>query len=434
MKKQTFGPHFGLMTTGFWKMPFGHFTQFVKRQVLAILPFAFCLLPFSNNAQSFKRQVIGSVGTNHIMVGNICIAATTGQPPNAGTIGSTPNFILRQGFQQPNSGLCGLQVSFDVTPVVLPNNCGTSYIFEYTGTSVPGLEVTWSFGSNAVPMSFDGLISPNVTFSQPGVATIMLTLSTGVCQANFSKTVQVMEAPFQVAADVLPAKCYGDKGSVKLDATGANGPFQYLWEDTSTDPNRPNLAPGTYAYSVMDSKGCVMSAEAEVKGADEPLRILPETHSATCDTIADGSIELNISGGVTPYQVLWNDDIDSTDRKNIVAGTYAVTVTDGLGCSVSKGIKVGELCKDPGIPDTFTPNGDGVNDTWEIPEIDRFPNHEVRIFNRWGNVVFAADGNYTPWHGTNTNGEELPASGYFFVIKLNDPTGIVWTGSVTIIR
>ena len=121
MKKQTFGLLSGLMTAGFWKMPFGHFVQFVKRQSLVFsalcpLPFAF----FNRGTQSFKRQVIGSVGTNHITVGNVCIASTVGQPPSAGTIGSPPNFILRQGFQQPNSGLCGLQVSFDVTTQALP--------------------------------------------------------------------------------------------------------------------------------------------------------------------------------------------------------------------------------------------------------------------------------------------------------------------------
>ena len=99
------------------------------------------------------------------------------------------------------------------------------------------------------------------------------------------------------------------------------------------------------------------------------------------------------------------------------------SVTDHLGCEVSMGVKVGELCKDPGLPDTFTPNGDGVNDTWEIPDLDRFPKHEVRIFNRWGNIVFAADGNYVAWAGNNTNGKELPAAGYFYVIKIERPDG-----------
>ena len=388
----------------------------------------------SVGAQSFKRQVLGSVGTTHIQVGNVCIASTIGQPPNAGTIGGSPGFCLRQGFQQPSDNFCGLQVSFDVTPQMLPNSCGTSYIFEYTGTSVPGLEVTWSFGTNGSPASYVGLVSPNVTFSQAGVETIMLTLSTGTCSANFSKTVQVLEAPFQVGSTIAPAKCFGDKGSISLVANGPNGPFSFLWDNNSTASALFDLAPGQYGYTVTDAKGCSISTKAEVLGADEPLRVLPKSHAATCETISDGSIDLVVLGGVTPYSYHWNDDSDSTLLVNIKAGTYSVSVTDALGCLVSTGVKVGELCKDPGLPDTFTPNGDGVNDVWEIPDIDRFPNHEVRIFNRWGNIVYSAFGNFNGWYGQNSKDEPLPAAAYFYVVKLNDPTNIVWDGAITIIR
>lgn len=82
------------------------------------------------------------------------------------------------------------------------------------------------------------------------------------------------------------------------------------------------------------------------------------------------------------------------------------------------------------VRNTITPNGDGINDTWTIQGIHRFPDAEVRVYSRWGQTVFRAR-NYTPWDGDN-----LPAGVYYYVIDLN-PLGYdtrPYTGYLTIIR
>ena len=76
----------------------------------------------------------------------------------------------------------------------------------------------------------------------------------------------------------------------------------------------------------------------------------------------------------------------------------------------------------------FSPNGDGINDTWIIQGITRFPNNEVQIFNRWGNLVFQVTGydNTTKvWNGESTEGlafgdDGVPDGAYFYVITLGD--------------
>jgi gliding motility-associated-like protein len=89
------------------------------------------------------------------------------------------------------------------------------------------------------------------------------------------------------------------------------------------------------------------------------------------------------------------------------------------------------------IPNTITPNGDGVNDTWEIIGIEKFPNCDVRIYNRWGQEVFSAT-SYSKnkeWNGTSKSGNELSSSAYYYVIDLRSedfPDPI--KGTVTIIR
>jgi gliding motility-associated-like protein len=88
-----------------------------------------------------------------------------------------------------------------------------------------------------------------------------------------------------------------------------------------------------------------------------------------------------------------------------------------------------------GIPNTITPNGDEINDLWKIAGISSFPQAQITIFDRWGQVVFKDIGYATPWDGTN-KGKFLPTAAYYYVIELNslDIEIPPITGSITIIH
>jgi gliding motility-associated-like protein len=86
------------------------------------------------------------------------------------------------------------------------------------------------------------------------------------------------------------------------------------------------------------------------------------------------------------------------------------------------------------IPTAFTPNGDGINDVWEIPNLsENFPDCVVRIFNRWGNLLFESTGYHNPWDGTY-NGEPMPVASYYYIIDFNDGNNETASGSLTIVR
>ena len=75
------------------------------------------------------------------------------------------------------------------------------------------------------------------------------------------------------------------------------------------------------------------------------------------------------------------------------------------------------------IPDSFSPNGDGVNDTWEIVGIDKFPENQVRIINRWGETVFETTDYQNNWKGTSTDTSlsadgKVPNGTYFYIFQL----------------
>lgn len=89
------------------------------------------------------------------------------------------------------------------------------------------------------------------------------------------------------------------------------------------------------------------------------------------------------------------------------------------------------------IPSGFTPNGDGINDTWVVPYLQACPNAHVTIFNRWGSKVFETKKNYYehPWTGKSKTGGELPMGTYYYVIEYNDSNETpTQTGSVSILR
>lgn len=115
--------------------------------------------------------------------------------------------------------------------------------------------------------------------------------------------------------------------------------------------------------------------------------------------------------------------------------TYTVLVTDANGCQASDSVLI-TLIPELNVSSGITPNGDGVNDTWIIDNMQLFPNSVVHVFNRWGITMFEANG-YTEnnaWDGT-FEGNALPVGTYYFTIELNDdrfPDPI--TGPITIYR
>ncbi|HRW22210.1 MAG TPA: gliding motility-associated C-terminal domain-containing protein, partial [Bacteroidales bacterium] len=118
----------------------------------------------------------------------------------------------------------------------------------------------------------------------------------------------------------------------------------------------------------------------------------------------------------------------------LVEGEYLVTVIDANGCEYELDIiqltDIQEECLK--IPNAFTPNADGINDTWILENIHLYPTAYIKVFNRWGQNMYEAKGIDEPWDG-NYNGNPVPVGVYLYVIDLfngDEP----YTGTVTIVR
>ena len=168
-----------------------------------------------------------------------------------------------------------------------------------------------------------------------------------------------------------------------------------------TDPEIFGLSAGNYIVTVTDSKGCTGTASVEIRETPA-LSVEAEIIKASCPDTPDGSVILTVTGGMQPYNVIWSDNVTTQNRNSILPGTYVVVVSDYNGCSGSLTVEVDFMgtynCLV--IPDIITPNNDGHNDEWIITNIDLYPDAEVRIFNRWGKMIFRTKNiSANPWDG-----------------------------------
>jgi gliding motility-associated-like protein len=230
---------------------------------------------------------------------------------------------------------------------------------------------------------------------------------------------------FTVTTTQTNVLCYGgSSGSATASAAGGTLPYNYSWNTIPVQPipDATGLTVGSYTVTVTDANGCIATANIAIT---EPALLAVEATpaEAKCPDSNDGSITLSIAGGTAPYSMIWNDRITTRNRPSVLPGAYRVDVTDANGCQASANTVVGFTgsfgCVV--IPQIITPNGDLYNDEWVIRNIDLYPNAEVRIFTRWGKMIFKTKNILAnPWKGTYSDGKLVPTDSYHYILYLND--------------
>jgi len=237
--------------------------------------------------------------------------------------------------------------------------------------------------------------------------------------------------PFVIASILAdkPGICNGDP--VKLTATGGK---KYKWSDpdgntlsTLIDAITVASPSKTSTYSVEVSDGVcpnnISTKSIEIKVFE------PSDFTAGTDTciVKGRNIKLNASGGVN-YQ--WDNvdliegpsNISNPIVKPTVETIFTVTIIDKNGCEYSDEVKIC-LKEDTFKPiSIITPNGDGKNDDLIFGGLEDFPENTLKIFNRWGNLIFEADGYQARGDLFNglRNGERLPADTYYYVLTYDN--------------
>jgi gliding motility-associated-like protein len=205
--------------------------------------------------------------------------------------------------------------------------------------------------------------------------------------------------------------------------------------------------PATYVVtnSIPAAGGCpIVLTTSNIVINGIPAAPSVSADATYCSFTSPSDIVAIAGGGGT---IIWYSDVTLLDSigagltftpiTTVGTNNYYVTETvSGCESPASLSIQVVQFC-DIEIPTAFTPDGDLVNDSWELKFIDEvFAQNQVKIYNRWGNLIFeSSKGQYEtkPFDGT-FNGDQLPISSYYYIIEYNDGATENATGTVTIIR
>lgn len=233
-----------------------------------------------------------------------------------------------------------------------------------------------------------------------------------------------------ISLDVPTDTSLCEGGEVKLSVDGSNG-YQYIWtiDGDTVSKNYKFTYDGDEPANVkLESKSSICS-----ESYDFAINVVPTPHIVSVEESGANAFEVAAEGGSGAYLFDFGDGYQSSSTLSpaTYGRTYKVKVKDELGCESDTTIKtpVYEL----EFPVSFTPNGDGENDVWEIKNIDKYPGATVKIFDRFGKKLCdmkAAE--MDAWDGTYI-GRDLPSTDYWYEIQI-DEIDKTYIGHFTLIR
>jgi gliding motility-associated-like protein len=221
-----------------------------------------------------------------------------------------------------------------------------------------------------------------------------------------------------------PANCLSHNGSASVAPTGGKGPYQYSWSPgNATTSTIGNLPSGTFACTITDTLGC--SVQVSVVVPNVPGAI--SAHFGTSVLTGTAPLPVNFTDSSKGGPVSWSWDFGDQSTATgpnpshtyTVAGTYQVTETvhDANGCISTYTITmdVSPLPSWIKIPNVFTPNGDGVNDSWQVlyQGIKIF---NAKIYDRWGVYLAELLSPASGWDGHTLGGSTCVPGTYFYLI------------------
>ncbi|MES2377279.1 MAG: gliding motility-associated C-terminal domain-containing protein [Bacteroidota bacterium] len=355
-----------------------------------------CYTPLSSNVYALILNPLGVVD-NTITAPTVTSFCTSGDPGNITGNALVNGNVASYSYQWQQSA----------------NNTTFTDIIGATG-------VTYNTGLVSTTTYYRRQVTAG-SCNTPSVSNVVtITISTGtLAKVSASQTV-----------------CFGN--SVVLTASGGS---TYTWAPTeglsAANTATPTATPLiTTRYKVTVTNGnCTDTASVTVTVIPQPA-----VDAGTDKTILKGD-KVQLAGKVTgsnvsyswvPVTYLDNPAIlnpTATPTENI---TYTLTATSALGCFIETDKVTINVYEKLVVPNTFTPNNDGLNDTWNIAALNTYTNSLLQIYNRNGTLIFNSIGYGKQWDGSY-NGKMVPFGTYYYTIDLKNGTPIM-SGWVAIVK
>lgn len=363
-----------------------------------------------------------------------CVATSTNGCTISKTSNVTLNAVLPIALAIANGEINCTNKSVDISTT--GSSTGPNYVYSWTGPS------GYTNSAN------------NISVVESGLYTLVILNTDNGCEKSVTVNVPLnKDVPTGLISLQKNPNCFGNTdGNIQiLNVQGGTQPFLYSINNKAfTTSNQFGfLGEGTYKISVQDAVGCEYDTLITLI---QPLKL---TVDAGQDTIIPWGTNYQLNAVISPATakistISWNPIADTFCQnclnpiiKPYDATLYIITVIDSNGCKASDKILVLVKKERPVyIPNTFSPNGDGLNDIFHIWAKEDFVEEiqNFQIYDRWGNQVFQKE-HFAPndpkfgWDGTFRNKKVNSAVYvYWALIKFKDGESILYKGDVTVQR
>lgn len=222
----------------------------------------------------------------------------------------------------------GAIISIDSTANLSCFESDDGHIYISISNGTPDFTYIWSTGDTTVTSQ----ITDSLSGLPEGSYTVTVIDLNG-CIADTSISI-TQPQPLNVVGLKQNVDCYGNAtGAINTTVNGGTPPYNYLWNNNDTTNSLTNLTAGNYSLTVSDSNNCFV--EIPLIGIFQPdsLYIDQETiNNINCYNDSTGSIQISITGGVSPYEYYWNNGDTINQITELKQGSYQITITDSNNC------------------------------------------------------------------------------------------------------
>ncbi len=205
-------------------------------------------------------------------------------------------------------------------------------------SNMPGLSYQWYLNGIAISGATD--MTYDVPPGQEGDYQVMIYDSNG-CGIYDPYTLIINENILDIDADIMNVQCFEEAdGSISLDLSGGNQPYDVMWLGGEMTSEINGLEPGSYPVTITDANGCIDITSFTVGGPSGPLEIEVVDIQQPKGLIEVATASVDVSGGTQDYTITWSNLETGFTATNLMPGFHTVTVVDANGCEATTDLTI----------------------------------------------------------------------------------------------
>lgn len=271
--------------------------------------------------------------------GSISVTASNGTGPytylwNTGDTGATLTGVVAGNYSVTVSDSGGCSVVENITLGQPGQISGNAVVNDISCNGANDGSIFLATTGGTAPYTYlwdDGPTGNNRNTLVAGNYRVTITDANG-CSIQEDFTI-VDPDPIGLTHTQVNLVCKGaSTGMIDITPSGGTLPYSYVWSNGATSQDLTNLPAGSYTVTVKDAENCSVNLTVTLTEPATVLELSGAKTNVTCNGSNNGSIDLTVTGGAAPYNILWSTGATTEDVNSLAPGTYSVTVTDANGC------------------------------------------------------------------------------------------------------